>query len=189
MLKKTIVLTLIILATLITGCVPNKFQFDREFGKSGANRCEFLSATDMDINSKGELVIADAGNTRIQVITTSGESVMAAGETGRDGYKLQSITGIGVNPLTDDILVCDQRGNKIVRFDTSGEPTLRIVDKMKFPMDICIDRKGNSYVIMSSNPKYTSTMPMANTSQQSAVQVKLQCFFPLPFFFTKIIFL
>ncbi len=167
MLKKRIILILIVLVSISTGCVPSKFQFDKEFGKSGANRREFLSATDMDINSKGDLVIADAGNTRIQVVTITGDSVMAAGEAGRDGYKLQSITGIGVNPLTDDILVCDQRGNKIVRFDPTGEPNLRIVDKMKFPMDVCIDRKGNSYVIMSkqsevykydANGKYLTTV-------------------------------
>jgi DNA-binding beta-propeller fold protein YncE len=167
MLKKTLALAMILFVGLSTGCVPNKFQFEKEFGKSGSNRREFLSATDMDLTSKGDLVIADAGNTRIQVITTNGDSVMVAGESGREGYKLQSITGIGVNPLTDDVLVCDQRGNKIVRFDSAGEPNLRIVDKMKFPMDVCIDRKGNSYVIMSkqseiykydANGKYLATI-------------------------------
>ncbi|PKL47824.1 MAG: hypothetical protein CVV42_11830 [Candidatus Riflebacteria bacterium HGW-Riflebacteria-2] len=153
MLKKTLALILIVLAGLSTGCVPDKFRFEREFGKSGSNRTEFLSATDMDITNNGDLVIADAGNTRIQVITSNGDSVMAAGESGSTGYKLQSITGIGVNPLTSDILVCDQRGNKIVRFDPNGEPNLRISDQMKFPMDVCIDRKGNSYVIMSKQPE------------------------------------
>jgi len=149
MLKKIFVFAMIIFTGLSAGCVPDKFQFEKEFGKSGSNRTEFLSATDMDLTSKGDLVIADAGNTRIQVITPSGDSVMAAGESGREGYKLQSITGIGVNPLTDDVLVCDQRGNKIVRFDPNGEPNLRIIEKMHYPMDVCIDRKGNSYVLMS----------------------------------------
>lgn len=167
MLKKTLALSLILIAGLSTGCVPDKFKFEKEFGKSGSNRREFLSATDMDINSKGDLVIADAGNTRIQVVNTSGDSVMAAGESGREGYKLQSITGIGVNPLTDDVLVCDQRGNKIIRFTSDGTPNLRIVSKMKFPMDVCLDRNGNCYVIMSkqsevykydSNGKFISTI-------------------------------
>ncbi|MBU1106314.1 MAG: NHL repeat-containing protein [Candidatus Riflebacteria bacterium] len=166
MLKKTITFAIIIFAGLSTGCVPDKFQFDKEFGKSGSNRTEFLSATDMDLDSKGNLVIADAGNTRVQVITTDGNSVMAAGEPGREGYKLQSITGIGVNPLTDDILVCDQRGNKVVRFDPAGEPNLRIIEKMRFPMDVCIDRKGNSYVIMSKQSevyKYNANGKFLNT--------------------------
>lgn len=149
MLKKKVVLSLILAVTLASGCVPNKFQFDKEFGKSGSNRGEFLSATDLDLTSEGHLVIADSGNTRIQVLSTDGNSIMAAGESGREGYKLQSITGIGVNPLTNDIMVCDQRGNKIVRFTAAGQPNMRIVSKMKYPMDVAIDRNGNNFVIMS----------------------------------------
>lgn len=149
MLKKNAIVLLIVVVAMTTGCVPNKFQFEKEFGKSGSNRGEFLSPTDLDMTSKGDLVVADSGNTRIQVISTDGSSVMAAGESGREGYKLQSITGIGVNPLTNDILVCDQRGNKVIRFAPDGQPNLRITAKMKYPMDVAIDRNGNSYVIMS----------------------------------------
>jgi DNA-binding beta-propeller fold protein YncE len=153
MLKKKVVLSMILAATLISGCVPNKFQFEKEFGSSGANRGEFLSATDLDMTSEGNLVIADSGNTRVQVISTDGSPIMAAGESGREGYKLQSITGIGVNPLTNDIMVCDQRGNKIVRFSPQGDPNLRITAKMKYPMDVAVDRQGYNYVIMSKIPE------------------------------------
>lgn len=136
-----------------TGCVPDKFQYDREFGKSGSNRGEFLSATDLDLNKNGNLVLADGGNTRIQVLSTDGNALMTAGESGREGYKLQSVAGIGVNHLTDDIWVCDQRGNKIVRFDVSGTPNLKVTSKMKYPMDVAIDRSGDAYVIMSKIPE------------------------------------
>lgn len=149
MFKKNTLLLLIVVIATLTGCVPDKFKFEKEFGQSGSNRGQFLSPSDLDINSKGHLVVADSGNTRIQVISTDGNSIMAAGESGREGYKLQSITGIGVNPLTDDILVCDQRGNKVVRFTPDGQPNLRITAKMKYPMDAAIDRHGTSYVIMS----------------------------------------
>ncbi len=135
--------------TLAVGCVPNKFQFEKDFGKSGSAPGQFLSPTDLDINSKGNLVIADSGNTRVQVVTTDGAFVMAVGESGHDGYKLQSIVGIGVNPLTDDILVCDQRGSKIVRFNSSGRPDLRIMSKVKHPMDVAVDKQGNIYVVMT----------------------------------------
>lgn len=150
--KKTALLLLTALA-FSTGCVPNKFQFDREFGKSGSNRGEFLSATDLDLTKDGNLIIADAGNTRYQVLTPDGNSVVAAGESGREGYKLQSMTGIGANYLTGDVWVCDQRGNKIVRFDSDGTPNLKVTAKMKYPMDVAIDRAGDAYVIMSKIPE------------------------------------
>lgn len=153
MFKKNTILLMIVVITTFTGCVPDKFKFEKEFGQSGSDRGQFLSPSDLAINSKGHLVVADSGNTRIQVISTDGNSIMAAGESGREGYKLQSITGIGVNPLTDEILVCDQRGNKVVRFSPDGQPNLRITAKMKYPMDVAIDRQGFSYVIMSKTPE------------------------------------
>ncbi|MDD3146881.1 MAG: NHL repeat-containing protein [Candidatus Riflebacteria bacterium] len=150
--KKTAML-LLISVVLATGCVPDKFQYDKEFGKSGSNRGEFLSATDLDITREGNLVLADAGNTRVQVLSTDGNSILVAGESGREGYKLQSIAGIGVNHLTNDIWVCDQRGNKIVRFGADGTANLKATSKMKYPMDVAIDRTGDAYVIMSNLPE------------------------------------
>ncbi|NCB38871.1 MAG: hypothetical protein EOM80_08885 [Erysipelotrichia bacterium] len=145
-------ITILTLA-LATGCVPNKFQFEKEFGTSGARRGEFLSATDLDVTKNGNLVVADAGNTRFQIITKDGDTTVMGGESGREGYKLQGIIGIGVNHLTDDIWVCDQRGNKIVRFDSNGEPNLKVTSKMRYPMDVAIDRAGNAYVIMAKVPE------------------------------------
>ncbi len=153
MFNKKSALLMLISVVLATGCVPDKFQYDKEFGKSGSNRGEFLSATDLDMTKNGNLVLADAGNTRIQVMSTDGSSILAAGESGREGYKLQSVAGIGVNHLTDDIWVCDQRGNKVVRFDADGTPNLKVTSKMKYPMDIAIDRAGDAYVIMSKIPE------------------------------------
>ncbi len=153
MFKKTVLMLCIMSVIFVTGCVPNKFQFEREFGRSGSNRGEFLSATDLEINRDGNLVIADSGNTRVQVLSSDGNSLLIAGESGREGYKLQSLAGIGVNPLTNDIWVCDQRGNKVVRFTPQGVPDLRIASKMKYPMDVAISRAGDAFVIMSKIPE------------------------------------
>lgn len=153
MLKNKTALLFLLAIALTTGCVPNKFQFEKEFGKSGSSRGEFLSATDLDVTKEGNIVVADAGNTRYQIITPDGNSIVSAGESGREGYKLQSITGIGCNFLTGDIWVCDQRGNKVVRFDPDGTPNLKVTGKMKYPMDVAIDRMGNAYVIMSKIPE------------------------------------
>ena len=79
------------LLVFATGCVPNNFTFQKEFGKSGSGSAEFLSPTDMDIDKNGNLVIADAGNTRFQVISTNGSVVATGGEFGVDKMKLQSI--------------------------------------------------------------------------------------------------
>jgi len=133
-----------------TGCVPEKFQFTSEFGKPGSGRGEFLSATDMGMTPSGDLVISDSGNNRVQVVSADdGTAKLALGEYGTTGFKLSGMAGCGVNPLTGDIWVCDLRGNKLVKFNKAGVPQLKVIDKMKYPVDVTVDRQGNIYVLMS----------------------------------------
>ena len=147
--KKQAWLPTLALLVFITGCVPNNFTFQKEFGKSGSGSAEFLSPTDMDIDKNGNLVVADAGNTRFQVISTSGSVVSSGGEFGVDKMKLQSISGIGVDKSTNVVWVCDQKGNKIVKFDIDGTPMTKVTSNMKYPMDVAVDKDSNVYVIMS----------------------------------------
>ncbi|MEW6712980.1 MAG: NHL repeat-containing protein, partial [Candidatus Riflebacteria bacterium] len=159
MVKRKSLFVLLLATALTTGCVPVKFQFDQEFGGSGSSKGQFLSATNLELNKHGDLVVGDNGNSRYQVIRPDGSVKMMAGEAGRDGYKLLGMSGIGVNALTDDVWVCDQRGNKIVRFDPEGTPNMKVTAQVKYPMDVALDRNGDAYVIMAKNPKihkYTS---------------------------------
>lgn len=147
---KTILFISIVSLTFLTGCVPDKYQFSSEFGKPGSGRGEFLSPTDMDINSDGDLVISDSGNNRIQIVSSkNGSHKISFGEYGTTGFKLSGTAGCGVNPLTGEVWVCDLRGNKLVKFSKTGVPLLKVVDKMRSPTDITVDRQGNIYVLMS----------------------------------------
>ncbi len=139
------------LLVFTTGCVPNNFTFEKEFGKSGSGNAEFLSPTDMDIDKDGNLVVADAGNTRFQIISPTGTFVASGGEFGVDKMKLQSISGLGVDKANNTVWVCDQKGNKIVKFDLDGTPIKKVTKNMKFPMDAAVDKDSNVYVIMSRN--------------------------------------
>ena len=147
--------TFMVVLLLVTGCsVPDHFSFDREIGKSGSGRGEFLNGCDLGVTTDGMIVIADAGNNRYQVIDPKDGSVkLKAGEFGTTGFKLASIAGLGVNPLNDQVWVCDVKGNKIVRFDKTGDPMLKVTEKMRNPVDVAVDRKGNIYVIMVRVPQ------------------------------------
>lgn len=152
MLDKKQALISLTLALLVftTGCVPNNFTFEKEFGKSGSGSAEFLNPTDLDIDKEGNLVVADAGNTRFQVISTSGKTITTGGEFGVGKTKLQSISGIGVDKSTNYVLVCDQKGNKIVKYDLTDGSYLDTISKnMKYPMDVAVDSHSNIYAIMS----------------------------------------
>ncbi|MBF0410083.1 MAG: NHL repeat-containing protein [Candidatus Riflebacteria bacterium] len=147
------VLSLMCIVMLTTGCVPESYFFEGEIGSQGSGRGELLGGTDMELLNSGELLVCDSGNTRFQIINPKDGSVkVTGGEFGSTGFKLQGITGCTVNKLTQDIFICDYRGHKIVKFNQSGTPILKVTEKVKFPMDVATDKSGNIYVVFSRQP-------------------------------------
>lgn len=143
----------LILVSLVLGCVPETFQFSSEFGKSGSGKGEFLAPTDLALMKNGDLLVADSGNNRVQVLSaTDGMCKMSFGEYGTTGFKLQGISGVAVNALSGEIAVCDLKGHKVVKFDAAGNPILRFTDKVRCPVDVEFDKLGNMYVLMTKQP-------------------------------------
>ena len=152
-MKRALLCLCLVAVFRLVGCVPETYKFVTEIGKPGSGRGEFLGATDIALTPDGNVVIADAGNNRFQVVSPSDGSVkVTGGEYGTTGTKIQGITGVGVNPVTGDIYVCDYRGGKVVKYSKTGSPLARIVDKVRGPMDVAIDRQGNTFVVMSKQP-------------------------------------
>jgi DNA-binding beta-propeller fold protein YncE len=176
--RLNLIVVALVFSTLVTGCVPSKFQFEEEIGSSGSGKGQFLSATDLDITKDGNIVVCDNGNTRYQVITPKGKVRLTAAEQGRVGYKITRMGGIGVNPLTNDVWVCDQRGNKVVRFDPTGRPNLKVTKHMRYPLDVAIDRIGNAYIIMSKKPEIYKYSPEGQFIEKLGGTGKAALIFP-----------
>ena len=151
--KQNCLYAMLIVILFSTGCVPNNFSFNKEIGKSGSGSVEFLSPTDLDMDKKGNLVVADAGNTRFQIISTDGNVVATGGEFGLGKLKLQSISGIGVDRDNNIIWVCDQKGSKLLKYDTDGTVITKVSKNVTFPMDVAVDKNKNIYVLMSRKPE------------------------------------
>ncbi len=153
-MNRKIVLAAILLLPFFLGCVPEKYQFVNEIGKAGSGAGEFQGAVDLALSADGNLVVCDAGNNRLMVLGSDGSMKKQVGEYGTTGYKLQGIAGCGVNALNGDYWVADQRGHKLVKFDHTGTPMLKISDKnVRFPQDVAIDHQGNAYVLMTRQPQ------------------------------------
>lgn len=151
-MKQKVFVLLSIALFFIAGCVPDHFTLDQEYGAPGSAQGEFLSPTDMALLPQGDLIVADSGNNRIQCVSPdTGQVKFVVGEDLPGSMRFQGIAGIGIHPLTGDIWVCDQRGNKLVKLSNSGSPYLRVVDpeRIKYPIDCAVDRNGNVYVILS----------------------------------------
>jgi DNA-binding beta-propeller fold protein YncE len=151
MFKNLKTIFILLALTSLLGCVPDKFQFTKEIGNPGSNIGELLGGTDIDITKEGHLVVADAGNNRYQIIGVDGIPLLTAGNDPNvhENYKLGSMAGIGVDKVTGEVWVCDQKENKIIRFDPQGKPNLRITKNVRRPTDVAVGKDGSIYVIMS----------------------------------------
>lgn len=134
---------------LVAGCVPETYKFTREMCKAGRGRGEIMGGTDITAGKSGELVIADAGNYRFQVLDAKdGRVKRVAGEYGTEQFQLKSMAGIGFNALTGEVAVCDFRADKVILFEADGNPKLRIQKEVRGPTDVTFDRSGHLFVVM-----------------------------------------
>lgn len=150
MYRRLFFFLLLLISVSFLGCVPEKYEYVKEIGAPGSRRGQFSNPVDMVLFPDGKVAISDSGNQRVQVLDLeTGRVVRVIGEglTGRN--QLRSLAGIGVHPLSSELWVCDQRGNKLVRFNRDGEPDMRIEDNVRSPRDVAVDRHGNLYVINS----------------------------------------
>lgn len=154
-INKLFIFVFLASALALTGCVPETFQYDREIGSAGSGNGQFMGGTDMDITKDGYLVVADAGNSRFQIINPDNGSVVLTGgnDTASSArFKIKSMTGIGVDRIGGHIWVCDKQAGKLVRFNgQSGDADKAITKGLKRPMDVAVDKSGDLYVLMSKD--------------------------------------
>lgn len=135
-------------------------------GKRGGGDGEFNFPTDVDVDSKGNLVVADSMNARIQILDQEGKFINKFGQRGDGAEDFQIIKGIAVSK-DDNIYVVDGRADRILVFNKDGEPLTSIggpaavAETMKLnpggfliPQDIDIDKNDTIYVVDSMNKRF-----------------------------------
>lgn len=138
-----------------------------KIGKVGERDGEFNMPSDIDIDSKGNLVVADTMNARVQILNSDGGFISKFGVRGHGLTDFQLIKGIAVD-REDRIFVSDSKADKFLIFDKDGEALLVIgttanIARTKrvtpggffIPQDIHIDRKNNLiYIVDSMNARF-----------------------------------
>ena len=118
------------------------------------------SPTDLRMGPDGNLYIADNGNKRVVVITTSGELVRVIEPLNEKGKSLlKSCKGIYVAPdLT--VYIADENGRAVYQVDQEGtvlrtfeKPTHQLFgDKSAYkPNKVVLDKRGNLYIASTGN--------------------------------------
>ena len=82
------------------------------FGSEGTKPGELRQPRGITTDVQGFILVADSGNSRIQVFRSDGVYVMHFGAIGTDSGKFRGLEGITVSP-NGDVIVCDKENNRI----------------------------------------------------------------------------
>lgn len=105
------------------------------FGTTGKGKGEFMYPTGICTNSRGEVLIVDQGNHRIQVFDQRGEFLFAFGTQGTGSTQFSSPKGIRTDS-DDNIFVTDGSNNRVCIFTSKGLPIQQI--RFLEPIDLCL---------------------------------------------------
>lgn len=82
------------------------------FGSEGSNPGEFKHPRGITTDAEGFILVADSGNSRVQVFRNDGSYVTYFGSEGTDSGKFKCIEGITVNK-NGDVVICDKENNRV----------------------------------------------------------------------------
>ena len=159
-----------------------------DFGRPGSGDGTFNKPVGIAVTSKGDIIVADSFNARIQIFSESGAFRLAFGTRGEGAGNFQLIKSVAVDP-DDNIYVVDGRSSSISIFNQEGELLLslgsfyavsssgkRAPGGFSLPMGIDIDNLGRIFVVDQLNARiqvfqYLSDKPSPAKSPETR-QVK-----------------
>ena len=93
--------------------------FHSSFGSHGIEAGQFSNPYGISVDSKGNVLVADYSNNRIQVFTASGRHLSSITHT-TPGQRLQAPVGVAVGP-DDWVYVVEFSANRVSVFDENGK--------------------------------------------------------------------
>ena len=81
-------------------------------GSEGTGPVQFKHPRGIVTDAEGFILVADSGNSRIQVIRPDGSFVCSFGSAGTDSGKFRGLEGIAI-ASSGDVVVCDKENHRI----------------------------------------------------------------------------
>jgi DNA-binding beta-propeller fold protein YncE len=118
----------------------------RVIGSYGSGPGQFSKPRGLDVLPDGNLVVADRGNNRLQVLTPTGEFVREWGRLGTAPGEFDHPEDVAVDRRTGDVFACDMNNDRLQQFTARGR--LRRVlrpeppEGLNHPSDIALSPDG-----------------------------------------------
>ncbi len=100
--------------------VPQTPTYASRFGSSGSGVGQFGAPKGIALDGKGDVVIADEGNSRVAVFKENGEFLKTFGSYGSGAGQFGEIKGLTIDPK-GNIWVADQGNSRIAEFNEKDE--------------------------------------------------------------------
>jgi len=126
------------------------------FGSKGNGNGQFVNPYGVISNSKGNILVCDDGNDRVQIFDYQGKFILTFGSKGNGNGQFQNPDGIAINSK-GNILVSDSNNNRIQMFNSEGKFISTFGSfgngngQFNFPWGICIDKNDNIIVCDYNN--------------------------------------
>jgi DNA-binding beta-propeller fold protein YncE len=131
--------------------IPKGYTFRKKFGAYGTGEGEFNSpcSAAIDPNSHN-ILVADYGNSRIQVFDEEGRYQFQFGHSGRRDGQLASPCDVKIDPNDGSIVVADFGNDRVQIFEPNGD-FRRKIEPIRGPRGVAIDHQSNIYVAAWGN--------------------------------------
>jgi hypothetical protein len=126
------------------------------FGATGTSSGQFNHPAGIAIDSKGNLLVVDQNNKRVQKFNQDGVFVSSFGSSGTGNGQFSRPTDVAVD-AAGNILVVDASNNRVQKFNQNGEFVSKFGSsgsgngQFNGPESIAVDSKGNIWVADTYN--------------------------------------
>jgi DNA-binding beta-propeller fold protein YncE len=143
--------------------IPNIQKFDNngkfilKWGSNGTADGQFLQKSDdigpegIDVDSSGNIFVADSGNSRVQKFDNNGKFILKWGSNGTANGQFKYPSGLAVDS-SGNVFVSDEGNKNVQKFDSDGKFMTKWGSrgygdgKFKHNHYIAVDSSGNVYV-------------------------------------------
>lgn len=153
--------------------------FVSSIGLAGTTATGLSNPSDCAFLPRGDLVVSDTGNSRIQIYSTSGEHLVSFCSQGSGAGQLNSPTGITCT-RDGSIIVADTGNKRVAVLSQGGTWDFAITDRLEEPTDCAQDSLGRIWVtdstlgevlIYSDKGQFVKSLSGADFSKPSSIYI------------------
>jgi DNA-binding beta-propeller fold protein YncE len=138
-----------------------KGEYVTKFGSLGSGSEQMKDPTGVAVDPRGDVWVADDENNRVDKWKTSSPwpptFSSSFGSSGTGNGQFNEPTGIAVNPINGNVVVSDEKNNRVQVFNEKGEFVRTFGSEgtgngqFKEPRGVAVDSKGNVWVTDTGN--------------------------------------